>query len=476
MTTTSQTYNDLEDYFNDIIKLNPTFAFNIGIKSDYIYSHYENTYSDEYINKFKKILHKYKNTKDISLNYCINNNLQILKYPFHLLPLYSFENPIINFDYANKELYPKNIEFLKSRIKDFDDIVDTYIMRMSEGIKKNITIPKIICKKIIKDLSKPEYKKRYKILLLFLKNKYLHNCQNKIGLCHLNGGKNMYKLLIRNYCKYYISPVTIHKYGIKEVKKLYSILKKQKYPKKIYCKSIKELLNLYKKNYQHIKNTIMPKYFNYITKKECKIIKINKSLESSMPLAYYNELLNTFYLNIKNLNLHEKNDILSLTMHETIPGHHYQFYYMAEKKLPLYKIYGIDNTAFVEGWALYSETLGPQNKGSITAQLFRAVRLVVDTGIHYYGWSFKKAFNYMKKYISYSNEEIKMEIYRYISLPGQAVTYYLGKKYILKLRYLYVTKYNLGNIKDFHDFILEDGVVTFDYLMKKLNTHIAKIK
>jgi uncharacterized protein (DUF885 family) len=155
-------------------------------------------------------------------------------------------------------------------------------------------------------------------------------------------------------------------------------------------------------------------------------------------------------------------------MHESLPGHHYQFYYMIENNIPLYKIYSINNTAFIEGWALYSETLGPLNNGAIMAQIFRAVRLVVDTGIHYYGWSYNKAYKYMKKHISYSEEELKIELYRYICIPGQAVAYYMGKNYILKLRNLYINVYKLGDIKQFHDFILEDGVVTFDYLMKKL--------
>jgi uncharacterized protein (DUF885 family) len=74
----------------------------------------------------------------------------------------------------------------------------------------------------------------------------------------------------------------------------------------------------------------------------------------------------------------------------------------------------------------------------------------------------------MKKHISYSDEELKIELYRYISIPGQAVAYYMGKNYLLKLRNLYINVYKLGDIKDFHNFILEDGVVTFDYLMKKL--------
>ena len=460
--------NDLKHYFEEILKLNPSVCVNLGFKSKYIFTHYENTHSHDYENKFKHILNKYKNTNNISLRYIINNNLRMLKYPFNLLPLYSFENIIMTFDFENENIYPKNNLYLRNRIREFDNIITTIIERMKEGISKNITIPKIICIKLIKDLSDKEYKYRYRKLLYFLKNIYLPHCQDNIGLCNLNQGKEMYKLLIYDYCKFNVSPEYIHHYGIKEVNRLFKLLNTQKNIIKSYCKTKKEVIDLYKNKYNYIQTEIMPKNFNYIVKTKCKIMPIKKTLAKTMPNAFYDVLLHTFYININDLKSHNKDDILSLTMHESVPGHHYQFCYMVEKKFPLYKIYGIDNTAYTEGWALYSETLGHQNNGAIMSQLFRAVRLVVDTGIHYYGWSYKRAYKYMKKYISYSEKELKNELYRYICVPGQAVSYYMGKNYILKLRNLYIKVYKLGDIKDFHDFILEDGVVTFDYLMKKL--------
>lgn len=464
--------NDLKFFFKDIVKLNPTLALDIGFKSKYIFSHIENDISNEYIEDFKKILNKYKNTKNISLKYIVNIYLKMLKYPFILLPIYSLDNPIIEFDYMNGSIYPKNKAYLKSRIEDFDKLLETSIIRMKEGMKKNITIPKIICKKIIKDLSKPIYINRYKKFINFLKKDYLKKCRKKIGLYALKDGKKMYQLLIDINCSFHIKAPEIHKIGLIETNKLYKKLINIKYENKEHCKSKKELLNLYKSHYNYINKNILHKYFKYIPKTVCKIKPVPENLEKSSPFAYYYPLVDTFFINTYDLKSMSKEDMFTLTMHESIPGHHYQYAYMKEHNLPKYKQYAIDNNALAEGWALYTETLGPETKGSIRAQLFRSVRLVIDTGIHYYGWSFKKAFNYMKKYVGYSDEEIKSEIYRYICIPGQAVSYYLGKIYILKLRDLYINKYKLGDIKDFHEFILEDGFITFDHLMKKLKKMI----
>ena len=232
---------------------------------------------------------------------------------------------------------------------------------------------------------------------------------------------------------------------------------------------LRDIKNIYN---NEIIAKIIPNYFNYIpNENKCKIKPVPKSLEKTNSIAYFEEDEETFYINLSKYNTINKESLKSLILHETDPGHHYQYSYLNYyKKLPLYKINCIDNDAFVEGWALYSEKFDNINYHEY--EELRIIRLIVDTGINYYGWSYKKAFDYMKKNISnISNYEINQEIERYICMPGQALVYKIGENFILRLKKLFIDKYKLGDIKAFHDFILEDGIVSFKYLMNKLKKY-----
>ena len=141
---------------------------------------------------------------------------------------------------------------------------------------------------------------------------------------------------------------------------------------------------------------------------------------------------------------------------------------MKEKGIPQDKIYFFHSNGFVEGWALYVESLGDYTKeelfGKFVFEMLRAVRLVVDVGIHYYGWSFEKALTYMKKHLYMTESEIKTELIRYICNPGQAVSYKMGERVFFELRDLYKDH----NIKDFHQDVLSQGILPLDLLKKNL--------
>jgi len=260
-----------------------------------------------------------------------------------------------------------------------------------------------------------------------------------------------------------MSPKKIHKYG------LYLLRNKRN---KIYNKKFEnkdDIIKIINEKYNYISKNIMPKNFYNYPKKRCIIKPVPKKLEDSNGIAYYNTTDNTFYINLKKKKELDIKTLDTLILHETIPGHHYQYQYMKDMKLPLYKIYGYNNNnSYIEGWALYCENLNPENKYSYIYEELRIIRLIVDTGINYYGWSYKKAYKFMKKNLSLSIDNIKEELERYISIPGQALSYELGKKNILYLKKLFINKYKLGDIKDFHEFFLEDGVVPFTYLKQKL--------
>jgi len=450
--------SDLELYFNDMMDLNPSSAYYLGIKNIKTLSTIENVFDCNYLIAYNKIINKYKHTKDNILKIIISNAIKFSKYDFSYMPINSFGNIILNFDNIK---YPKNKTHKLMRLKDFNNFINSCIDKMKQGIKKKIVLPKMICSKLIKQFKNTKYQKLY----LFLKNEYYKNCRNTLGLSYLKNGKKIYKLLIKNTCGFYISPEKIHKYGKKLVKK-YKInnnsIELYKTPSELYKDCIKYYNIIYK--------TILPKYFNYIPTKKCKILPVPKLLENVMGLAYFNNIKNTFFINLSKYKEINKNSLKILVMHETDPGHHYHFNYFHHKNLPYYKIYSFNNNALIEGWALYSEKLDGVSKGTDEMQQLRSIRLVVDTGINYYGWSYKKSFDYMKKNLNIlSDDEINEEIERYICIPSQALSYQLGNKYILYLRYLYIYKYKLGNIKNFHNFMLEDGIVPFKYLKNKID-------
>jgi uncharacterized protein (DUF885 family) len=153
----------------------------------------------------------------------------------------------------------------------------------------------------------------------------------------------------------------------------------------------------------------------------------------------------------------DPNEVHSLLMHECL--HSYHFDYMRHYKLPKYKYYKYFNTALVEGFAFYMETYCENYDDNNNMSLLRKLRLVVDTGINYYGWTYKKAFDFMKSYIPNKNTDIKNEIERYICIPTQSLSYMIGKLHIIKLRDEYLKKG--GDIKNFHHLLLIEGLASF---------------
>jgi uncharacterized protein (DUF885 family) len=160
----------------------------------------------------------------------------------------------------------------------------------------------------------------------------------------------------------------------------------------------------------------------------------------------------------------------TLTFHEAVPGHHFQIALNQENEdLTLYRKMGYRTSAFTEGWALYSEQLAVEvgmtknlydELGVLQSEMFRANRLVVDTGLHYKKWTREKAMDYMKRTTGMSDTEVRVEIERYIVWPGQATSYKMGMLKILELRQK--AQDALGDkfdIRKFHTIVLDQGIV-----------------
>jgi prolyl oligopeptidase len=188
-------------------------------------------------------------------------------------------------------------------------------------------------------------------------------------------------------------------------------------------------------------------------------------------------------VNTYDLKARPKWEMEVLSLHESVPGHHLQIALAQELEgVPEFRKH-FDYTAFVEGWGLYSESLGedlgmykdPYSKfGQLTYEMWRAVRLVVDTGMHSMGWTRQQSIDFFRENTSKTDQDIAVEVDRYIVWPGQALAYKIGQLKIRELRTR--AEKSLGNrfdIRTFHDAVLEQGAVPLDILESHINTWLA---
>ena len=194
----------------------------------------------------------------------------------------------------------------------------------------------------------------------------------------------------------------------------------------------------------------------------------------------------TYYVNTSKLDQRPLWEIPALSVHEAVPGHHHQFAIQQELDLPKMRRHLAFFTAFVEGWGLYSESLGeemglydtpPKEMGKLSYQMWRATRLVVDTGMHAKGWPKQRAVAYMRDNTALSEANIEAEVNRYITNPGQALAYKLGELKIRELRAR--AERELGpkfDLRAFHDAVLENGALPLDVLETQVDAWIQRTK
>jgi uncharacterized protein (DUF885 family) len=224
----------------------------------------------------------------------------------------------------------------------------------------------------------------------------------------------------------------------------------------------------------------MPMLFKRLPRLPYGIKEIPAEIAEKTTTAYYSPgapavgIAGFYFVNTSKLDQRPLWEIPALSVHEAVPGHHHQIALQQELELSNFRKHGVSFTAFVEGWGLYSERLGiemglydtpAKDMGRLSYEMWRATRLVVDTGIHSKGWTKQQAIDFMTDNTALSDANIEAEVNRYISWPGQALAYKIGELKIRELRDL-ATK-ELGERFDlaaFHDTVLGQGAVPLDVL------------
>ena len=406
-------------------------------------------------------------------------------------------------NFSNKTDYEDWFE----RIKGFNENVKNSLMNNKEGLEMGYTQPKLVTRAVVsqiegllassmedhpyykiflsaneiigdeeaseiqsrvKDFIKNELNPSYRKLMTFLKNVYLPNSRNSVR--------------IRSEMEDIIALVEWEG-------DFNSFLRFLRTDPQFYYETGEELLDAYRAMSKKI-DAFMPSLFNKLPRAPYGVIPIPMESAPYTTTAYYNAPSKGrpgyYYPNLNKPETRPKYEIPVLSVHEAVPGHHHQIALAQElENVPKFRNH-LSFTSFVEGWGLYSEQLGenmglyddPYDKfGQLTYDMWRAIRLVVDTGMHYKGWTREEAVELFLQNTAKTPQDINNEVDRYIAWPGQALAYKIGQLKIMELRDK--AKEELGekfDLKDYHDFILSFGSIPMNILEEKVNEFIENKK
>jgi prolyl oligopeptidase len=321
----------------------------------------------------------------------------------------------------------------------------------------------------------------------------------------LPGGEDIYRFLARDFTTTSLTPEQIHETGKQEVARILGEMEAVKKTvgfdgdlqqfnnflrssPQFYYNTPEALLEGYRATAKRIDPELV-KLFGVLPRTPYGIKVIPAETAPDTTTAYYMQpaangtRAGYYYVNLYRPEVRPKYEMEVLTVHEAVPGHHLQIALAQElPDIPMFRKMG-NITAFVEGWALYSEQLGYQlglykdpysRYGQLTYDMWRAVRLVVDTGIHYFGWSRAQAIDYFMANAGKTQADIINEIDRYIGWPGQALAYKVGQMKILELRNRAMKAQGEAfDIRAFHDELLSVGAIPLDALERRMDAWIT---
>ena len=345
----------------------------------------------------------------------------------------------------------------------------------------------------------------YQNFLDFIEQEYIPAARENIAIASVPDGEAYYEHRVRHYTTLDLTPEEVHQTGVEEVERIreemYEVIEESDYEgsfeeyvdflrndPQFYADSEEELMKeasyfLKKMDGQ------LPRYFDTLPRMPYGLREVPSYIAPRTTTAYYRRPAGDgteagfYYLNTYDLPSRPLYEIEALSFHEAVPGHHLQLALQQElEDIPDFRRHA-GFTVFVEGWALYAERLALEmgfyedphsNFGRLSYEMWRALRLVVDTGMHYMDWTRQEAIDYMAENSALTMHNIRSEVDRYISWPGQALAYKTGELKIRELRD--EAEEQLAgdfDIREFHDVVLENGSITLDILEDNINQFIS---
>ena len=342
----------------------------------------------------------------------------------------------------------------------------------------------------------------------FYVSEYLPACLDRVGIWQLPNGEAMYAFFARKFTTTRLTPAEIHEVGLQEVGRIQGemagVMKQTGFAgsmpdffnflrtdPQFFIRDPAELLQTYRATAKRIDPTLV-KAFRKLPRLPYGVLPIPEPAAPDTTAAYYSQgaadgsRAGTFYVNLYKPETRPKWEMMALAMHESVPGHHLQISLGMElADLPNFRRYGYYN-AFGEGWGLYAESLGyelglyddPYSRfGQLTYDMWRAVRLVVDTGMHAMRWSRQQAIDYFMTHAARPQLDVVNEVDRYIAWPGQALAYKIGQLKIKELRDR--ASQALGpkfDVRGFHDVVLGQGALPLDILERNVEAWINLVR
>ncbi len=471
------------------------------------------------------------------------------KFRMHLLPI-NQRGGIQTADELGDQLRfttVKDYEDWVARLRALPKSMQENIALMREGAKARIMWPKIVLERVPAQIDKqivenpedspffkpfkkfpkeiPEREQRalseaalqaigsgivpsFRQLKEYFVAEYLPAAFPEVGIWQMPEGGELYTYLTQRFTTTNLTPQQIHEKGLSEVARIRAAMDeivkqvgfqgsraefftKLRTDPQFFYSTPDELLQAYRAMAKQIDPNLV-KVFKTLPRAPYGVIPIPDKIAPDTTTAYYNgpaadgSRPGNYYVNLYKPETRPKWEMMALSLHEAVPGHHLQIALAQELgEMPKFRRFG-GYTAFSEGWGLYAESLGeemglyddPYAKfGQLTYEMWRAVRLVVDTGMHFMKWDRQRAINFFLENAAKSENDIVNEIDRYISMPGQALAYKIGELKIKELREKAKREMGSGfDVREFHDIVLLSGAVPLDPLEQNVNSWIAEKK